>query len=305
MIKSLIFGATGQDGILLTNELRKEGHLVCGTSRTQSNKTDIIKINLYDYLEVEKLIYDFRPDEIYFLAGQSSVGLSFSTVVETFQSFSTPTLNILEVCSSLPYQPRILMPLSSEMFGQNASCGASESTKFNLLSPYSLGKKACYEVCEYYKKNYHLDIIYLYLFNHESTLRPIKYFTTKVARGAVACAKGASKNLHLGDLSLSRDLGWAEEFVVAMRKVMNVGNYDAYILATGETNTLESFVECCFKRVDLDYREFVVIDKAFVRSNDIIKNFGIPERAEKDLGWVAKVKMRQVANMLVDYHKGY
>jgi len=311
---ALILGASGQDGAYLAELLLKRGLEVHGTSRDKEISTfaNLRGLGIYDSVVLHSaVVSDFRsvlevlkavqPQYIFNLAAQSSVGLSFEQPVETIDSIMHGTINVMEAMRFLGLEARFYNACSSECFGNTSHDGpANEDTPFRPRSPYAVGKAASFWAVANYREAYGLFACSGLLFNHESPLRPTRYVTQKIVRGAMDIAAGRSRTLELGRLSLARDWGWAPEFADAMVRMIEFGSPEDFVIATGETNSLEDFVAAAFACFKLDWREHVVRNDAFLRPSDIAYSSGDPGKAERLLGWKATKKMREVIELLVE-----
>jgi GDPmannose 4,6-dehydratase len=240
-----------------------------------------------------------QPDEIYNLSGQSSVNLSFQQPVETLESIATATLNILEAIRFLGGGIRFYNAGSSECFGDTNGEAASESTPFHPRSPYGVAKSAAFWQVSNDRDSYGLFACSGILFNHESPLRPSRFVTRKVAVSAARIANGSRETLSLGDLSIQRDWGWAPEYVEAMWLMLQQPQPKDFVIATGELNGLIDFVDAIFSAVGLKWHDHVYQDKVLFRPSEIRAGFGNPSSAQRELGWVARTKMRDVAMRMV------
>ncbi len=310
--KALIFGISGQDGALLAHYLLDLGYDVHGTSRDKdaSSFANLVRVGVHervrlysasltDFRSVLQVISDISPDEIYNLAGQSSVGLSFGQPVETLDSTIFGPLNILESMRVLKLNARVYNACSSECFG-NTESAATECTPFNPRSPYGVGKAAAFWTVANYREAYGLFACSGILFNHDSWLRPRRFVTRKIIAGAADVAEKKTDRLKLGNLSIARDFGWAPEYVEAMAMMLRADSPDDYVIATGQTHTLESFVKEAFAFFGLDWRQHIDIDQGLLRPIDIMQSAGNPDRARRVLGWEAKVFMKEVVSRLAD-----
>lgn len=313
MKKALICGISGQDGAYLAKLLLEKGYTVCGTSRDaqMSSFGNLVRLGIREQVKLESMsLTDFRsvlqvlmkmqPDEVYNLAGQSSVGLSFEQPVETLESITTGTLNLLEALRFTGAPIKIYNAGSSECFGDTRDGSANETTPFRPRSPYAVAKAAAFWEVANYREAYGLFACSGILFNHESPLRPGRFVTQKIVAGACAIAQGSQEKLHLGDISVRRDWGWAPEYVEAMYLMLQQEKPDDYVIATGESNKLEDFVATAFACVGLNWEDHVVIDKSFYRPTDIAVGRGHPAKAREQLGWQAKYKMQDVVRMMVE-----
>jgi len=310
--RALIFGISGQDGALLARQLVDRGYEVHGTSRDKEvsafgnlvavgvrDRVKLYSASLTDFRSILQVVSDVMPDEIYNLAGQSSVGLSFGQPVETLDSTIFGPLNILETMRLLKLKTRLYNACSSECFG-NTEGAANESTPFNPRSPYGVGKAAAFWTVANYREAYGLFACSGILFNHDSELRPRRFVTRKIVAGAADIAEKKADSLKLGNLAIARDFGWASEHVEAMTRMLSSTTPDDYVIATGQTNTLESFVAEAFAHFGLDWRAHVQISQELLRPTDILHSAGDPGKAKHVLGWEAKIRMKDVIRRLAE-----
>jgi GDPmannose 4,6-dehydratase len=308
----MICGVSGQDGAYLAALLLKKGYAVCGTSRDAQVSTfaGLRALGVREHLQLESMvptdfrsvlqaIAKFQPDEIYNLAGQSSVGLSFQQPVETLESVATGTLNLLEAVRFLERPVRFYNAGSGECFGDVSEGCANETTAFRPRSPYAVAKAAAFWEVANYRESYGLFACSGILFNHDSPLRPERFVTKKLVAAAVRVANGSGDKVRLGDLSVQRDWGWAPEYVEAMWKMLQVESPQDLVIATGETNTLQSFVATAFECLGLHWRDHVEFDEAMRRPSDIRTTRADPSLAASVLGWQARLKMSDVARRMV------
>ncbi|WP_448207517.1 GDP-mannose 4,6-dehydratase [Azospirillum sp. sgz302134] len=309
---ALIFGISGQDGAYLAQFLLERGYTVHGTSRDCEMATfrNLEILGVRDHVQVHSAaLHDFRsimpvikavgPDEIYNLSAQSAVGLSFEQPVETLDSILTGTLNILEAIRFLGIAARFYHASSSESFGNTLDGPASEMTAFRPCSPYGVAKSAAHWMVANYRQAYGLYACSGILFNHESPLRPARFVTRKIIRGAIAVAQGRQKTLELGNLAVARDWGWAPEYVDAMWRMLQQDQPDDFVIATGQMHALEEFVNLAFAHFGLDWREHVVQGTAHQRPMDIHCSVGNPAKAQARLGWKAKTLLPQIVERLI------
>jgi GDPmannose 4,6-dehydratase len=311
--KALICGISGQDGAYLARLLFEKGYEVYGTARDAQMSTfvnlatlgikDSVKLQsmaLNDFRSVIQTLAKVQPDEIYNLAGQSSVGLSFDQPVETLESISVGTLNLLEAIRFINLPARFYNAGSSECFGNTNGLAATESNLFQPRSPYAVAKAAAFWEVANYREAYDLFACTGILFNHESPLRPERFVTRKIVKAACRIVKGSGEKLHLGNISIARDWGWAPEYVDAMWRMLQQEQAEDYLIATGETNTLEDFVAETFNCLGLDWRPHVISDPSLLRPSEIMVSYGDPAKAFDKLGWQATYKMRDVVSMMVE-----
>jgi GDPmannose 4,6-dehydratase len=311
--RALICGISGQDGAYLAQLLLKRGYDVYGTSRDAQvtafrnltklgirDAIQVLSMAATDFRSVLNVLAKVRPDEIYNLAGQSSVGLSFEQPMETLESTALGTLNLLEAIRFLDRPTRLYNACSSECFGATGENAADESTPFYPRSPYAVAKATAFWAVANYREAYGLYACSGLLFNHESPLRPERFVTQKIVRGACRIAAGDRRPLHLGNLAVRRDWGWAPEFVDAMHRIMQLATPEDFVIATGEIYSLEEFADSAFKLVGLNWREWVVADPTLQRPSDLLANRGNAAKAERLLGWKARLRMPDVVKRMVE-----
>lgn len=312
MKKALICGISGQDGAYLASLLLDKGYAVYGTSRDaqMSSFRNLKRLGIYDRVKLSSMsLTDFRsvlqvltqvePQEVYNLAGQSSVGLSFDQPVETLDSIAGGTLNLLEAIRFTGAPIKLYNAGSSECFGDTYGEPADENTPFRPRSPYAVAKSAAFWEVANYREAYGLFACSGILFNHESPLRPPRFVTQKIIHGACAIASGNQDKLYLGRISVQRDWGWAPEYVEAMYLMLQQSQADDYAIATGETYSLQDFVKTAFDCVGLNWEDFVETDQSLYRPTDIAVGRASPAKAKHKLGWEAQVKMPDIVKMMV------
>jgi len=309
--KALIIGVTGQDGAYLAKHLLSKGYEVTGSSRDVMassfnnlnaigirNQVKLISVSINDFRSVFNAIQETGPDEIYNLAGQTSVGLSFDQPVEAIESIAIGTLNILEVIRLLQKPVRFYNAGSSECFGDTGDTPANEQTPFAPRSPYAVAKSTAKWLINSYRESYGLYACTGILFNHESPLRPERFVTQKIITGAAKIKAGQLDKLQLGNLDISRDWGWAPEYVQAMWLMMQLDKPDDFVIATGRKESLKYFVAKSFEYFDLDWQKHVEIEPSFFRPNEIHASVGNPEKAIKVLGWQKPTDIDGVIQMM-------
>lgn len=309
--RALIFGVSGQDGAYLSELLLRKGYHVFGTSRDAqtSGFSNLIKLEIKDRINLLSVeISDFRsvfqalkkiqPHEVYNLAGQSSVGLSFDQPVETMESISIATLNILEAIRFTELPIRFYNAGSSECFG-DVQEPANELTQFRPRSPYGVAKSAAFWEVANYREAYRLFACTGILFNHESPLRPERFVTRKIVASASRIAHGSKEKLRLGKLNIFRDWGWAPEYVEAMWLMLQQAAADDFVIATGRTYSLEQFIEQAFTALGLVWHEHVEIDETLFRPSDFDIGRANPTKAKELLGWTAYCDMPEVVRRML------
>jgi GDPmannose 4,6-dehydratase len=300
---ALICGISGQDGCYLAALLLSKGYSVFGTSRDVqgSGFSNLRQLGIKEQIQFISMVpEDFRsvlvalrksnPDEIYYLAGQSSVGLSFEQPAETIQSITLGTLNMLEGCRMIDKQIKLYHAGSGECFGDTQDKPANEQTPFFPMSPYAVAKSSAYWLVNNYRDAYGLFACTGILFNHESPLRPERFVTQKIVLAVKRIAQGSSEKLKLGRLDVARDWGWAPEYVDAMWRMLQHDEAQDYVIATGITMTLEEFVKAAFEEADLNWRDYVIQDSSLFRPTDLKKGRADPSKAAKLLHWQASTR---------------
>ena len=309
--KALIIGITGQDGAYLARHLLSKGYEVTGSSRDVMassfnnlktlgihSQVKLISVSINDFRSVFNAIQTADPDEIYNLAGQTSVGLSFDQPVEAIESIAIGTLNLLEVIRLLSKPVRFYNAGSSECFGDTGNTPANEQTLFAPRSPYAVAKSTAKWLINSYRESYGLYACTGILFNHESPLRPERFVTQKIIAGAAKIKAGQLDKLQLGNLDISRDWGWAPEYVEAMWLMMQLDKPDDFVIATGRQESLKYFVAKSFEYFDLDWQKYVEIEPSFFRPNEIVSSVGNPDKAIKVLGWNKPTDIDGVIKMM-------
>ena len=310
---AVICGIGGQDGAYLAAHLLGLGYTVVGTSRDAQagrftglealgirDRVSLLSMSLVDFRSTLQALKRAAPDEIYNLAGQTSVGLSFDQPVETFESIVVGTINLLEALRLLERPVRLYNAGSSEMFGNAGDEPASETTVLRPRSPYGIAKATSFWQIAQYREAYRIQAATGILFNHESPLRPERFVTQKIVAAACRIARGEQDSLRLGDLSVNRDWGWAPEYVVAMHRMLQQDDLEDFVIATGVTTSLEDFVAEAFRAVGLDWRRHVIRDPALVRPSEIAWGRADTRRASERLGWTAEYTMPAVVRMMVE-----
>jgi len=311
---ALILGASGQDGAYLAQLLIRRGLNVHGTSRDKEvssyiglrrlgiyDRVTLHSVVLSDFRSVVTVLNNVRPALIFNLAAQSSVGLSFEQPVETIDSIMHGTINVMEAMRFLSLDAKFYNSASSECFGNTSKeRPADESTMFSPRSPYAVGKAAAFWAVANYREAYGLFVCNGLMFNHESPLRPPRYVTQKIVRGVVEIASGRASTLELGMLNCARDWGWAPEYVDAIVRILDLATPEDFVIATGETHTLEDFVAAAFACVGRNWRDHVIANLTLHRPIDILYSSGNPAKAARLLDWKAQKKMTDIVGLLVD-----
>lgn len=318
MKRALITGITGQDGSYLADLLLKKEYEVHGiirrastfnTSRIDHLYTDphVNGVRLFlhygdlsDSVNLVKLLYDLKPDEIYHLGAQSHVRVSFDIPEYTADVTGVGTIRILEAIREAGLRSRFLQASSSEMFGKVQQVPQTERTPFWPRSPYGVAKVFSYWATVNYRESYGLCASNSIMFNHESPRRGETFVTRKISRAVAAIKRGLQKELFLGNLDAKRDWGYAPEYVEGMWQILRHGEGDDFVLATGESHTVREFVEAAFGYADLDWKEFVRHDVRYERPAEVDVLLGDASKAKKILGWEPKVRFQELVRTMVD-----
>ena len=318
MKKALITGITGQDGSYLADLLLEKGYEVHGIIRRAStfNTSRIdhlyadphingVRLHLHygdlsDSVNLVKLLYDLKPDEIYHLAAQSHVRVSFDIPEYTSDVTGVGTIRILEAMRETGIRPRFYQASSSEMFGKVQAVPQTETTAFWPRSPYAVAKLFAYWATVNYRESYGLFASNGILFNHESPRRGETFVTRKITRAVAAIKLGLQKELFLGNLDAQRDWGYAPEYVEGMWRMLQHDEGDDFVLATNETHSVREFCEEAFAHVDLDWKEFVRHDDRYERPAEVDLLIGDPAKARETLGWEPKVRFKELVQIMVD-----
>ncbi len=312
--KALITGVTGQDGSYLAEFLVEKGYEVHGlvrpgsTLRTQNIDHllgDRPKINIHygdllDTSALTRVLEKTQPDEVYNLGAQAHVRVSFDLPEYTAEATALGTLRLLEAIRSLYLNCRFYQASSSELFGGIGSAPCNERSAFHPRSPYACAKAFAYYTTVNHREAYGLFAVNGILYNHESERRAQHYVTRKVTLSVARIACGLQRELRLGNLEAQRDWGYAPEFVQGMWLMMRAYEPDDYVLATGESHSVQELVEHAFARVDLDWREYVKFDERFMRPTEVDCLQGDPTKAKEELGWEPKTKFHDLIDLMVD-----
>jgi GDPmannose 4,6-dehydratase len=271
---------------------------------------NLVSLNLRDVSGIIKLIQHVRPDEVYNLAAQSSVGLSFEQPFETIESIVLGGINLLESIRLAGYPIRYYNAGSTECFGNTGLTAVDETAALSPCSPYAVAKAASYWAVANYRSAYGLYACTGILSNHDSPLRPKRFVTRKIIQAAAEIAMGKPVKLSLGNLEIERDWGWAPDYVEAIWRMMQMDSAEDYIVATGVTSTLRDFIDVAFRLAGKDWREFVSISPELIRPSDLPHSRVNPSKAASGLGWRATHLMPDVVRMMFEHelrtltHKG-
>ena len=307
-----VIGCTGQDGSLICQSLLEKNFNVIGWSRKSTpdrknhkllgiNKDfEIDQINLENPQEIKKAIEKFKPSEIYNLGAQSSVGQSYIRVSETHESIVNATVNLLQSSKQLQYEGKLFFASSGEIYGET-NLAASISTPQNAKSPYGIAKACSLNYVKFYRDVYKLNCVSGILFNHESILRSEQFVTKKIITNAIKCLKNKNHKLKVGNIDISRDWGWATEYVEAMQIITRSKILEDHIVCTGTLTKLKDFIKTTFKQLGMNWQDHVEIDNQLLRGSEISKNFGNPLKMKQELGWESKITINKIIENMIDH----
>lgn len=309
---ALITGVTGQDGSYLAELLVEKGYRVVGMVRRASSslfpriehlreKIEIREGDLLDQFSLLSLIDDVRPDEIYNLAAQSFVPVSWDQPVLTAEFTAVGVTRMLDAIRRVNPKIRFYQASSSEMFGKVQETPQSETTTLYPRSPYGVAKCYGHYITINYRESYDLFAVSGILFNHESPRRGVEFVTRKITDGVARIKLGLAKELRLGNLEAKRDWGFAGDYVRAMWMMLQQPKPEDYVIATGETRTVREFVEMAFGAADLDWQRFVKVDPKFMRPAEVDLLVGDCTKAKTQLGWKPETSFQQLVTMMVEH----
>lgn len=315
---ALITGITGQDGSYLAELLLEKGYRVIGgkrrTSTIRTERIDHIYedenfileyFDLNDSSSMWKLLKQYEPDEIYNLAAQSHVRVSFDVPINTVDGVALGTLRLLEAMRHIVPEARLYQASSSEMFGDNPDYPFDENSTLMPASPYACAKVFAHNLIRNYRESYGLHVSSGILFNHESPRRGETFVTRKITLAAARIKLGLQDKLYLGNLTAHRDWGYAGDYVEMMWLMLQQDTPDDYVISTGETHTVEQFLYQVFAAAGLDPKEYVEIDERLFRPHEVPYLLGDSTKAKERLGWVPETKFKQLAELMYnsDYEK--
>ena len=318
MKRALITGITGQDGSYLADFLLEKGYEVHGIIRRAStfNTSRIDHLyadphingvrmflhygDLSDSVNLVKLLYELKPDEIYHLGAQSHVRVSFDIPEYTSDVTGVGTIRILEAIREVGLRSRFYQASSSEMFGKAQEVPQSEKTPFWPRSPYGVAKVFSYWATVNYRESYGLFAANGIMFNHESPRRGETFVTRKISRAVAAIKHGLQTELFLGNLDAKRDWGYAPEYVEGAWRILQHAEGDDFVLASGETHSVREFAEAAFSHADLDWKEFVRHDPRYERPAEVDLLMGDGSKAKRILNWEPKVRFHELVRIMVD-----
>ncbi len=312
MPTALITGVTGQDGSYLSELLLEKGYDVIGMVRHSStmnferilhiqDQIEIIQGDLHDQGSLVSIIEKYHPSEVYNLAAQSFVPVSWTQPVLTGEVTALGVTRMLEAIRLVSPETKFYQASSSEMFGKVLEVPQSEKTPFYPRSPYGISKVYAHWITINYRESYDMFTASGILFNHESPRRGLEFVTRKISHGAARIKLGLSKELRLGNLDARRDWGFAGDYVEAMWLMLQQDDAQDYVIGTGETYSVGEFCKAAFEAVDLDYEKYVVQDEKFYRPAEVDLLISDPAKAKKELGWEPKVSFTDLVAMMVEY----
>ena len=316
-MKIFITGITGQDGYYLSKHLLELGHEVYGTLRRsstfntaridnliaeygKSNQLSLYYSDLLDSSSLNNLISNIEPDQIYNLAAQSHVAVSFKNPLFTTQTSTVGSLTLLEAVKNSKKEIKYYQASSSEMYGGIDSSVLSEQSAFNPKSPYAVGKLFAHEMTKVYRESYDLFCVNGILFNHESPARGETFVTRKITRAVGRIYHNLQEKLTLGNLDAKRDWGFAGDYVRGMKLMLDYEKPDDWVLATGETHTVKEFVELAFSEVGLDWEDYVHTSEKYHRPNEVEHLLGDPSKARKYLNWEPEYDFKGLVKLMVN-----
>lgn len=316
MKKAFITGINGQDGSYLTEYLLGLGYKVHGIVRRnsvpehQQSRIDFVRKNLHvsygdlsDTSGLNRLLSKIQPDEIYNLAAQSHVRISFDVPEFTAQTNALGALNLLEAFRNSCPQAKYYQASSSEMFGTSLDDDSyqRETTPLKPTSPYGCAKVFAYNITRNYRKSYNLHAVNGILFNHESPRRGSNFVTNKVVKGAVMIKKGLSKNLELGNMDSFRDWGHSKDYVRAMHMIINHSIPDDFVVATGQTHSVREMTDYVFSRLGLDYKEFVTQNPIYLRPEELPYLRGDSSKLRSTFNWIPEYTFETLMDEMIDF----
>lgn len=316
--RALITGITGQDGSYLAELLLEKGYEVYGIIRRSSSfntsrineiyqdphekgvRLKLIFGDLTDASSINKIVRDVQPDEVYNLAAQSHVRVSFDVPEYTADATGTGVIRLLEAIRENGLNTRFYQASSSEMFGKVQAVPQKEDTPFYPRSPYAAAKLYGHWITKNYRESYDMYACSGILFNHESPRRGETFVTRKITKAVANIKAGLQDKLYLGNLDAKRDWGYAKEYVEAMWLMLQQDEADDYVIATNETHTVQEFVEKAFERVGLNWKDHVEFDERYMRPAEVDLLIGDATKAEQKLGWKPKVTFEKLVEIMVD-----
>jgi GDPmannose 4,6-dehydratase len=308
---AIITGITGQDGSYLAKLLVNKNYTVVGLVRTNNSsffgleyleikeKIIIEECDLCDFSQVFRIISFYKPTEIYNLAAQSSVGLSFNQPITTFHFNTITVFNLLESIKIINSGIKFYQASTSEMYGKVKNLPINEYSIFHPLSPYAISKASAHWICVHYRESYSLKISCGILFNHESFLRKDNFFVKKIIKAAIKIYMGSTEILNVGNLDISRDFGFAPKYVEAMYLMLQQNNSDDFIICSGQAISLRDILQYVFDKLNISHNKFNII-KELYRPSEIQTIYGDPIKAKQLLGWEYTYDFYNVLDLLIE-----
>ncbi|MFZ5881184.1 MAG: GDP-mannose 4,6-dehydratase [Chloroflexota bacterium] len=311
MQTALITGINGQDGSYLAEFLLKQGYRVVGLVRRSSTQNferiqhllddiTVVQGDLHDQGSLLSLLEEYEPSEVYNLAAQSFVAVSWSQAVLTGEVTALGVTRLLEAIRFVNPKIKFYQASSSEMFGKVMEVPQRESTPFYPRSPYGVAKVYAHWITINYRESFDMFAASGILFNHESPRRGLEFVTRKITDGVARIKHGQARNLHLGNLESRRDWGFAGDYVEAMYRMLQQPQPDSYVVGMGETHSVREFCEIAFGRAGLDYKDFVVQDERYYRPAEVDLLVADPSKARSILQWEPSVSFQDLVEMMVD-----
>ncbi len=313
MSTALITGTTGQDGAYLAQLLLNKGYRVVGAFRRASTvntsrldalgitqDVELVPFDLTDHGNMRRTFDRIEPDEVYNLAAQSFVGVSFDQPITTGDITGVGAVRLLEVIREVNPAIRFYQASTSEMFGKAQTVPQNEETPFYPRSPYAAAKLYAHWMTVNYREAHGMHASSGILFNHEGPLRGVEFVTRKITLAAARIKHGLQDQLKLGNLDAKRDWGYAKEYVEAMWLMLQQSEPEDYVIATGETHSVREFVEAAFEAADLNWERYVVTDPAFARPAEVDLLLGDPSKAREKLGWTPKTTFKELVSLMVE-----
>jgi GDPmannose 4,6-dehydratase len=320
MKKAFITGINGQDGSYLSELLLKKGYKVYGIVRRNSylenqttrlddisKKLELTYGDVLDETSLEKIIRSIKPDEIYNLAAQSHVRISFEIPKFTTETNALGVLNMLEVVRKNSRNSKFYQASSSEMFGISVDSDGfqRETTRFDPNSPYGCSKVFGYNMVRFYRRAYKIFACNGILFNHESPRRGANFVTNKIVKAAVKIKLNLEKKLYLGNLDAFRDWGHSKDYVDAMHKIINYSKPEDFVIATGQTHSIRDFCKITFQKLGLNYKDYVVQKEKYFRPSEVKYLRGDSKKAKKLLKWKPKYTLDKLIDEMINYWLNY
>ncbi len=317
MKKAFLTGITGQDGYYLTKFLLDKDYEIHGTIRRSSTINtsridDLIseyskekRLQLYysdllDSSSLYSLIGKIQPDEVYNLAAQSHVAVSFKNPIYSTQTGTIGSVSLLEAIKNVDSSIKFYQASSSEMYGGGLKTSLNEKSEFDPKSPYAASKVFAHNMTKIYRDSYDMFCVNGILFNHESPHRGETFVTRKITRAATRISLGIQSKLTLGNLEASRDWGFAGDFIEGMWMMMQHDKADDWVLATGQTHTVKEFLKITFDKLDLNWEDFVEISERYLRPNEVDYLLGDPSKANSELGWEPKTSIEELVDLMIE-----